>query len=192
MKFIRRLAIGTVAAVLVLNITACSAQSTRMTELVNENLAASGSTYTVTQASATAELINYAASVYKDYRVSLTNTELLPDDLLSSNPKLSDDEIESYVASAKASNLALQASFYKSLTSLNEQGLSSAFIITNEDVEGKLNDSKAVAEYVASKLTGNARIYVSDDIQVPVLDDNEGTYTGKQTNLRYVYIQYVE
>lgn len=64
------------------------------------------------------------------------------------------------------------------------------YAITSEEVPQGIENDEAVANYVASLITGNAKVYVSDPVQLPVLDDAEGTYTGNYTSLRFVYVEY--
>lgn len=194
MKLMKKLAVGAIAVLMGVSMIACSTESAAsMNELVNTRLAQSGSSYTVTGIDATADatvsLIKEAAATYANYKNSLTNTDDLAADLDDDGE--STGTIANAVRGAKYQNLQTLANFEQSLKSFNDRGIGAAYTVTNENVSAGVYDEQAVANYVASQLTGSAKVYVSDVIEVPTLDDSEGTYTGNTTPMRYVYVEYV-
>lgn len=189
MKLSKTMTLGFTAAVLALTMTACSSSSIAMNEQINSVLDAEGSSYTVTDFDAGSEkniaLINKAASAYASFKNSLTDTDTLESDLQDADA----DDIEEKVASAKSSNLSIKRRYEATYQLFESTG--TVYELTNEDVSGGVSDSQAVAEYVASLLTGDAKVYVSDVINVPTLAE-DGGYTGSSTPMRYVYIEYVK
>lgn len=193
MKIYSKLAAAVLAGAMALSMTACSTASAEsMNELVNASLAANGHSYAVYSVDVTDDdtvsLINEAVSTYKNYKDTLINT----DDYTA---ELSDDDwsagyIKNKVAQAKERNLETRANFEESLSSFNARGMGEVYTITAEQVPQGIDNDEAVAGYVASLLTGSAKVYISDAVQLPAMDDAEGTYTGAYTSLRFVYIQY--
>lgn len=193
MRLSKKMATGIMAGILALSMTACSstsvASSANIAALVN-----SSSSYTVSSfdsvSSDTVSLIKEAVETYANYKNCLTNTTEYSNHLKNTLGYSSSDETYKYsMKLAKAGNVTAKNNFAESLASFNARGIGSAYAITTDEV-ADLNDDTAVASYVASLLTGDATVYVSDVIDVPVLDDDEGTYTGNCTHMRYVYIQY--
>lgn len=192
MTFTKKLAAGAIAGILALSMTACStAASTNVNELINQSLASSGSTYTVSSfdsvSSDTVSLIKEAAKTYSNYASYLENTDDLVDDLESEDA--SPSEIANALSTSKQRNLKTRSNFEQSLASFSARGIGEAYVISTAEVP-ELDSDEAVAAYVASLLTGDAKVYVSDVISIPELDDAEGTYTGSCSYMRYVYIEY--
>lgn len=193
MRKYTKLAAVVLAGAMALSMTACStASAASMNELVNSSLAAKGSSYAVYNVDATSDetvsLVNEAVATYENYKNSLINT----DDYAA---KLDDDgdsagRIESKVAEAKNRNLQTKANFEESLKSFNDRGMGTVYTVTAEQVPQGIENDEAVASYVAGLITGNAKVYISDPVQLPELDDAQGTYTGSYTSLRFVYVQY--
>lgn len=191
MKFPAKMALCAAASVLALGLTACSGSgSARINTLVNQNLLASGATYSAASFALdtdTVSLIREAADACSRYKNSLTDIDALCEALEDAGA--SRVSLKNKLAAAKADNLAAKERFAQSLASFAARGIGTAYEITPEDVPAGLENEQAVAAYVASLLTGSARVYVSDLIALPILDDEQGTYTGNETYLRYAYIE---
>lgn len=193
MKLTNKISVLAAAGAMLLSLAACGGtQAADINELINSQLAQSGSGYSVSAIDAdkdeTVSLITEAEKAYDDYRNSLINTEKLAADL--------DDDgeaaayINTSVEKAKQANVQTKANFTKSLDSFNSRGMNRVYVLSDEDIGGSISDENAVARYVASLIDGNAGVYVSDVIYVPALDDASGTYTGGSTAMRYVYVEY--
>lgn len=204
MRISRKLAAGAIAALMCVSMTACSAASSAsavsMNELVNASLAQSGSSCTVTEIDASSDavagLIEEAISAYSEYKNHLTNTASLRSSLTNATNsdgtyKYRKQEVNRKVKTAMNANLNNYNNFLQSVQSFKDRGIGAAYAITSEEVPAGVYDTQAVADYVASLLTGDARVYVSDVIEVPVLDDDEGSYSGYVVPIRYVYVEYV-
>lgn len=192
MNLMKKAAAGALAGILALSMTACS--SSNLNAQINAKLAQSGSSYTVTSLNAsesgTVSLIQQAVSVYQNYEDSLVNTDDLADDLDDDGRSAS--HIASEVSIAKGDNRNAKANFDAAVAAFAQNTQGKVYTLTSAEVPQGLENEDAVADYVAGLITGNAQVYVSDVIDVPVLDDDEGTYTGNATYLRYVYIQYAQ
>lgn len=196
MKLTKVFLLGLAAGALALNLAACSESASKRAELVNQSLAASGTAYTVqsfdSNAGETVSLIKEAASTYANYKRSLVNINDLAKQLKDDNYAPSDGHYRSEMNRAKASNLQTRDNFAESLASFNARGIGAAYEITSAEVPEGLENEDAVAKYVATLVKGNAKVYISDVIPLPVLDDDEGAYTGNCTYLRYAYIEYTD
>lgn len=193
MKLIKKLAAGVLAGALALSMTACS--SVDMNQLVNAKLAASSSSYTVQDFDVntdTVALIQKAEDTYTTYLNALTNTDDLADELDDEGYSSSNGRYQSLMSIAKENNRIAKQNFESALDALNKDGLTEVYTIQWDDIGGDVADTDLVAQYVASLLTGNAKVYISDVVNIPVLDSSDGDYTGASSALRYVYIEYVD
>lgn len=158
--------------------------------MINSKLAANGAAYTVENADLTGDdtvaLIDEAVDTYNNYKNSLVNIRDLVEDMI-------DDEegrcvIENEALQARYRNTVARDNFEESLASFNARGIGKAYVITSTQVPQGLENEEAVADYVASLVTDDSLVYVSDIASLPILDDEGGTYTGNETFIRFVYI----
>lgn len=206
MKLIKKLCSVAAAAALALSLAACSSSDSaaEMNSLINTSLAQKGSAYTVSAADANSEtvsLIKEAVETYDLYRNSLINTAKLESDLYDQAAEVEESmsfselmysyvsytDIINQVNKARMANLKTAANFQESVESLNSRGISKVYAIDGAAVN--VYDTQAVADYVAGLVTEDSEVYVSDLIELPVLDDDIGTYTGQCTSMRYAYIK---
>jgi len=215
MKLKRISALIAAVSIAAVSLVGCGEQPVDMNALVNESLAKSGSAYTVSAVSVdneTVSLIKEAASTYDTYRSTLVDTDKYMNQLVEDAQAEAEEAAEqgdytsyaesifmgtdSYIIAQtyrmKKKNLQTRANFEQSVASFNDRGINKAYVITGAEVAGGPYDNQGVADYVASLLTDNAEVYISDVIEVPVLDDEYGTYTSKGSPMRYVYIKYAE
>lgn len=196
MKLSNKFAISILSGALALSMVGCSSASpapgNSVGKLVGSKLAANGSAYSVETVNVATNgmvgLINEAVSTYNNYKNSLINTEKLAQELDDDGE--SKGSIKNKVNEAKNCNLTTRANFQKSVDSFNARGMNRLYTITAAQVPAGIESENAVADYVVGLIGGDAQVFVSDIIEIPVLDDAEGTYTGGSMYLRYAYVAY--
>lgn len=193
MKLTKTFLFGITAGALALCMTACAGSSAALNQKVNQSLARSGAAYTVADFDAgedsTVKLIKEAVSTYENYQSSLIDTQKLAKKMKDDGYAETSAHFLSEMSIARAANRTARDNFAQSLASFSARGIGKAYAVTTAEV-ADLNSSEAVANYVASLVAGNARVYISDILPMPILDDGEGSYTGECAYMRYVYIQY--
>lgn len=194
MKTYNKIASVVIAGVMAASLSVCSAfaaSSSSVSALVNAQLASGGSAYTVEAVSAstdsTVSLIEEAVATYKSYKNYLVDTDKLADKLDSDGE--SSGTINNRVNAAKQKNLKTKSNFGESLASFDARGMDKVYTVTDEQVTGGVENEAAVASYISNLVTGNAKIYVSDVVELPKVEDN-GEYTGENTALRFIYVEY--
>lgn len=195
MKLANKFALSILSGALALSMAACSSSPAYSTAsinaLINDQLDSNGSAYTVVNADLYSDgmvsLVKEAVSTYQNYKNCLINTDELAQ-------KLDDDDesratIKNKVNAAKAENCQTRENFNKSLVSFNLRGIGRAYVLTGDVLHADVSDEAAIADYVAARINSDgAKVYVSDIVEAPVLDDDTGSYTGNCSYFRLVYI----